>query len=224
MFKRDQNGSAVAIAAISVLSLLVVGLAIFAFSAYSTGQDYKNNSDQKAAQAVEKAKAEQEKQLQAKFDEEYKKPNTSYKGPASFGSVAFDYPKTWSAYVIEGDGQPINGYFHPSVVPGIDSGAAYALRLEIVDLPYSQVVEEYNSLISSGQLTAKAYIPPKMEGNTGVQPGLRLDGEVDQGESPKRGSLVIIQVRDKTLKIYTQSENFLNDFNNTILPTLTFSP
>jgi hypothetical protein len=224
MHKRNQEGSAANLAVIIILAVLVVGISIFALSAYSTGQDYRNNSDKKAAAAVEEAKAQQAKELQAKFDEEYKKPNLTYKGPVAYGSVTFDYPKTWSAMVTEGDSELLNGYFYPQVVPGTDSDTAFALRVEVVDTPYSQVVEQYESEISTGKLKARAYIPPKMEKAANIQPGLRYDGDFSDGQTPKDGSMVVIPVRDKTLKIYTEAVNFRGDFDNTILPSLTFSP
>lgn len=224
MIKRDQQGSVAALAVIAVLAVLLILTAIFAFSTYSTGQDYKNNSDKKAAAAVEKAKAEQAKELQAKFDEEYKKPNLTYKGPPAYGSVTFDYPKTWSAMVAEGGSQLLNGYFYPQIVPGTESDTAFALRVEVVDTPYSQVVEQYESEITSGRLKARAYIPPKMEAVANTQPGLRYDGDFSDGLAAKSGSMVVIQVRDKTLKIYTEAVNFRSDFDNTVLPSLTFLP
>mgnify|MGYP000430349528 CR=1 FL=1 len=224
MFKRSQEGSAAILAIIITLALLLVGTAVFAFSAYSSGQDYKNNSDKKAAEAVEAAKVEQEQELQAKFDEQYKKPNLTYRGPVSYGSVTFDYPKTWSAYTTESEGELINGYFHPLIVPGTNTDTAYAFRVELINTPYSQVVESYESEISSGNLKAKAYIPPKMEKIANVQLGLRYDGDLSDGQTEKNGSMVILQVRDKTLKVYTQSQSFIGDFNNIVLPSLTFSP
>ena len=224
MFKRNQNGSVTTLILITGLSLLVIMLAVFAFSSYFTGQDYKLNSDKKAAEAVEQAKKEHERELRLKFDEESKKPNQTYKGPVSYGSVMFDYPKTWSAYIEEGESELINGYFHPQVVPGTQSDTAYALRVELVNTPYSQVVEQYESDITSGTLKARAYIPPKMENVANVQPGLYYMGDLGEGQEPKNGAMLVIQVRDKTLKVYTQSVNFIGDFNNIVLPSLTFSP
>lgn len=224
MFTRDQQGSAASIAVIAVLAILLAAVSVFAFSAYSAGQDYKSNSDKKAAEAVEAAKKSQAQELQAKFDEEAKKPNLNYKGPVAYGSVSFDYPKTWSAYVDEGDDRPINGYFHPKIVPAIDSATAYALRVELVNTAYADVVEQYNSLVTAGKLKSRAYIPPKMENTANVLPGLKLEGDLGDSQAAKNGQMVIIQVRDKTLKIYAESSEFLGDFNNTILPSLIFSP
>jgi len=60
-----------------------------------------------------------------------------------------------------------------------------------------------------------------MVGVTNVQPGTRLDGTLDQDTN---GSMVIIKVRDKTLQIYTESNDYLGDFNDTILSSLNFAP
>lgn len=224
MLRTNQNGSIATLAIIGGLIVLVLALAVLAFSAYTTGQDYKKNSDKKAAEAVERAKAAQAKDLQAKFDEQSKLPNQTYKGPAAYGSVSFDYPKTWSVYIAEGGEQLINGYFHPQIVPDVESDTAFALRLELVDTTYSQVVDGFDSDITSGKLKAKAYIPPRMKNVASAQPGLRFEGDLGQSDVAKKGAMVILPVRDKTLKIYTEAQNFLGDFDNTILTSLTFSP
>jgi hypothetical protein len=36
--------------------------------------------------------------------------------------------------------------------------------------------------------------------------------------------MVVIKVRDKTLKIYTESTDYMSDFNDIVLKNLTFSP
>jgi hypothetical protein len=206
-----------------VLFLAAAGIGGWAFMGR---QDFKNNSDQKSAQAVEVAKKAQAELLQKKFNEDYKNPNKTYQGPISFGTVKFNYPKTWSAYVDENNSaEPINGYFHPDKVPSIQSGGAYALRVELVNSAYSQVMQQYSSQIKQGKIKAAAYIPPKMVGVANVQPGTRLDGIISQSQTGQHnGAMVIAQVRDKTLKIYTESPDFLADFQNIVLPSLTFVP
>jgi hypothetical protein len=225
MQKQNQVGSTSVVLAV-LFGVLFLAAAGFAGWAFMGRQDYKNNSDQKSAHAVEVAKKAQAQQLQQKFDEDYKNPNKSYKGPISFGTVSFNYPKTWSAYVDENSSAaPINGYFHPDKVPSTQSGSAYALRAELVNISYSQVVQQYSGNIKQGKLKAAAYVPPKMVGVTNVQPGTRLDGIVSQSQTGQHtGAMVIVQVRDKTLKIYTESPNFIADFNNIVLPSLTYVP
>jgi hypothetical protein len=115
----NQVGSTSVVLAI-VFGALFAAAAGFGGWAFMGRQDYKNNSDQKSAQAVEVAKKAQAAELQKKFDEDYKNPNKTYQGAVAFGSVTFSYPKTWSAYVDEtGGAEPINGFFYPDKVPSI---------------------------------------------------------------------------------------------------------
>lgn len=205
-----------------ILAVLLVASVIFGFLAYSHGQDYKQNSDTKSAAAVEAAKTAQATELKAQFEEQSKSPYKTYQSQSVAGSITFSYPKTWSAYVDETDSsQLINGYFHPSQVPGTKSTVAFALRLEMLSQDYSQVIAQYNSQDKKATLSAAAYVPPKMVGVSNVQTGIRFDGAIAKD---KNGSLVVIRVRDKTLKIYTESKDYLSDFNNIVLSSLKFSP
>ncbi|MEX2007102.1 MAG: hypothetical protein WD877_02990 [Candidatus Saccharimonadales bacterium] len=207
--------------AIGLLSVLLITTAVAAFLFYGSKEDYKNNVDNKIAQAVAQAEAVQAAKLEKDFAEQSKSPHKTYKGSATYGSVTFDYPKTWSAYVASSVDTPLDAYFHPDFVPAVDAESSYALRVEIVDDEYSQVVEEFSSAIEEGSLTARAYISPKMQNASGAQPGLYLDGELDEG---LQGAIVVAKVRDKTLKIYTESRNFIADFEKIVLPSLTFVP
>jgi hypothetical protein len=116
----------------------------------------------------------------------------------------------------------VNGYFEPGTVPGVNGATPFALRVEMLNQDYSQVVSQLTSQVqtSKGALTAAAYIPPKMVGVANVQTGTMFSGAISQ---KKNGSMVVIKVRDKTLKIYSESKDYLADFNN-ILASLTFSP
>lgn len=222
MLKHDQNGSVVSL---GVIIFLVVGLIIslvFAGWAFSSRQEYKNNADKKTAVAVEAAKKVQADELQKAFAEQEKLPIKTYRGSVTYGTVTYDYPKTWSAYVDESaSSQLINGYFYPGILPSLQSKTAYALRVELVSSDYASILTKYDSQIKAGGLKASAYTPPKMVGVTNVQPGTRLDGALDPSTN---GSMVIIKVRDKTLQVYTQSNDFLNDFNNIVLTSLSFAP
>src|SRR3989338_3443908 len=222
MSYKDQNGSVASFVLIFVLALAFLGAAFFGGWDYTSRQDYKDNSDKKAAATVEQAKQTQAADLQKQFDEKEKLPTKTYRCSTTYGTVTFTYPKTWSAYVDEtSSSEPINGYFHPDIVPGLQSKAAYALRVELVNTDYSSVVKQHDSQVKDGSAKASAYVPPKMVGVTNVQPGTRLDGALDQDTN---GSMVIIKVRDKTLQIYTESNDYLSDFTNTVLASLSFAP
>lgn len=224
---RKYNQSGMASFAVSIaLAVLLIGLSIFAGWAYKSRQDYKNNSDQKVNAAVSAAKTAQAAQLQKKFEQESKNPNKTYQGPSAYGSITFKYPKTWSAYVDETNtSEPINGYFYPDKVPGIQSPTAFALRIELINSPYAQVMQQFDSQVKQGTVKAAAYVPPKVKGKPNVQPGTKLDGVINRNQAgDQQGSMVVIQVRDKTLEISTQSPKFLADFNNIVLKSLSFVP
>src|SRR5438105_635789 len=116
-----------------ILIVLLVATLAFGGWAFSKMQDYKTNSDKKSAAAVEAAKKAQAAQLQAQFDEQSKSPFKTFHGSATYGSITFNYPKSWSAYVdTTNQSEPVNAYFHPNEVPGTQSKTAYALRLELL--------------------------------------------------------------------------------------------
>lgn len=212
---------------IVILSVLFVAAAGFGLWAFSGRQELKNNADQKIAVAVTAAKAAETTKLNQQFAEQLKKPYNTFSGSATYGSISFSYPKTYSAYVDESNtSQPLNAYFHPTQVPGTSSNTAFALRVELLTTSYSQTLDQYSSDIKAGKIKAAAYVPPKMAGVKNVQSGTKLTGPIGQNQQgdEQKGILVIIAVRDKTLKIYTQSTDFASDFNNIILPSLTFEP
>lgn len=207
---------------IVVLVIFLISSLGFGFWAFSQMNDYKNHSDKKSAQAVAAAKTQQKAELDAQYAEQSKQPFRTYKGPQTYGAVTFNYPKTWSALIDESDAsQPIEGYFYPNVLPKLDDTAAMALRVELVDSDYASAIQGFDSQITDGTLRATTYSPPKMVGVANFQPGLRLDGALTDTFT---GAMVILKVRDKTLEVSTQSTDFLNDFNNTILPSLAFLP
>lgn len=207
---------------IFTLGLALVAALGFGFWANSGRSDYKNNSDKKAAQAVEIALNNQKIDLQKQFDEQSKTPLKTFQGSTTYGTISFSYPKTWSGYVDQSNAsEPINAYFYPDVVPGVQSATAFAVRVELVSTDYKQVIDPLSAQVKTGALTAVAFLPPKLTGIKNAQPGTLFDGAITQTVS---GEMLVIKVRDKTLQISTQSKDFVNDFNNTILPSLTFVP
>jgi hypothetical protein len=225
MRKQNQVGSTSVVFAI-LFGVLFAAAAGFGGWAFMGRQDYKNNSDKKSAAAVESLKRPRQLSFRKSLTKIIKTQTRLIRDPISFGTVTFNYPKTWSAYVDENTSStPINGYFYPDKVPSTQSGSAYALRVELLNSSYTQIIRQFDSQVKQGKLRASAYVPPKMVGVANVQPGTKFDGVVSQNQTgPHTGSMVIVQVRDKTLKIYTESNNFLPDYNNIVLPSLTYVP
>lgn len=210
-----------------VLALLLVAALGFGYWAFSGRQDYKNNVDVKVAAAVVSAQKAQQATDQAKADQAAKQPYNTYQGPDTYGTITFSYPKTWNAYIQSSSSEPINSYYYPSAVPDTTTTSAYALRMELVSDDYNSVLSSLTGSSSTNStLTAAAYIPPKLKGVKNALPGTMLTGAIwqDNNGNPITGQMLVIPVRDKTLKIYTQSQNFTSDFNNIVLPSLTFTP
>lgn len=212
------------IIAVILLSLMLIGATVFAFWAFGERQDYKNHSDKKAAAAVEIAKKEQSLADDRRFAEELKNPLKTYVGPESYGSVSIQYPKTWSAYISTASSGTavLDAYFNPDVVPNptpssAGSQPAIALRVQVVNQTYNQVVNSNNSYVISGKLTATPYALPKMPD----QIGMKFTGALSE---KLNGTQIVLPLRDKTLIISTDTDQFLADFNNYILPNLTFVP
>jgi hypothetical protein len=221
----QSSGGGRQVVVIIILVLLLVASLGFGGWAYSKMQDYKKNSDQKSATAVIAANKQLTAKLQTQFDQQSKSPTKTFKGPQPYGSVTFDYPKTWSAYAdTTNTSEPINAYFHPGEVPSTQSKTAYALRVELLNSDYSQIVSQLNSSITQGTITSKAYLPPKLKGVTNVTPGVYLTGHVNPQDQTQSGYMVIIKVRDKTLEIYSESADYQDDFNNIVLASLSFAP
>lgn len=214
----DQRGMAAEIAVIALLAVLLVGAIVFGVWANSGKQDYKNNVDAKIETAVQANTKKVQTEDAKKYAEAAKNPLKTYSGAETFGSLHLEYPKTWSAYIISDDGRPLDAYFNPNFVPSTNNEkSVFALRAQIVSTKYSQSLVEYQGLQKQGRVTVAPYSLPK----TPKVLGVRVDGQIT---ATKRGSIVILPVRDKTLKLWVESPDYLNDFNTYILPNVSFSP
>ena len=194
------------------LFLVASALAVWAFISYT---DQKTDVDGRVTLAVAEAVKKQSEEDEAKFQEEYKKPNLEFIGPAEYGSVSFMYPKTWSVFV-EADGSnrgDFKAYFHPTAVPPIsDRDGRFAVRLEILNRDYDTVLRQYESQLKRGDLSSST---PEYNGN----PSTRIDGQFSDAV---RGSVVLMRVRDKTIRFSSDAETFKEDFD-TLLATVDFA-
>lgn len=199
-----------------VLLLCAIGFGIWAFASRN---DYKNNVDAKIKTAVESAQKELSDKLTADFNEREKEPYVDYVGPSPYGSVAIKYPKTWGAYIEESDNsaKPIDGYFHPKFVPGLQSNSNIAIRVQLTAAKYTNEVKILDALVKQKKIKVTPYRPEKVQSVAGV----RVDGEF---LTKKTGSMVMLPLRDKTLKIWTETQQHVPDLDKIVLPSLTFVP
>lgn len=206
---------------ISLVISVILLLASLGFGAWAfiEREDYKKNSDQKSADAAAVAVQQESSRKDKEFIEREKSPFKTYQGPDTYGSLHIQYPKTWSAYVVESTRSSIlvDGYFHPGFVPAISGGTAFALRVQVTNQTYDQEMRLFEGNVKAGKVKVSPYIPKNVPGITGS----RVTGEISTGQS---GTMVLIPLRDRTIKISANAEQFINDFNNIILEKLKFSP
>lgn len=197
---------------------LLITAAGFGAWAFSSRQDFKNNSDQKSAVAAAAAVKDAQQKDAAKYAEEAKDPLKQFVGPSQYGSVTAKYPKTWSGYVIKNVSNPLSAYFQPDVVGDIqDDDGSYALRIQVVNQSYASQLQSYDSAVKTGKATASPFSFAKVPSVVGT----RIDGQIS---IKNQGTIIILPLRNLTLLVSTESQDFEADFNNIILPNFTFSP
>lgn len=214
---RDQRGavSPLLISTILLAVLFVAAAGGFIW-AYLEMTDWQKNGQAKIDTAVTSAKEEQKSADDKRFTEEEKKPNRVYQGPADLGSVRFSYPKTWSIYEAETNGK-LQAYFAPLKVPKVAAGVTpYALRVSVTDDAYADVLRQYQSIVEKGEVTAQTI---QLKNDQDTYEGTRVNGQLTKTVN---GSVVIFKVRDKTLQIFVDSQDYMADFDNIILKSLTF--
>jgi len=206
--------------AVLVLSLVAVLAIVFGAWAYNGREKYKNNTDQLIAVAVANEKNKEAAILQKQFNIEQQNPYVTYTGPQEYGTIQISYPKTWSGYVDTSgaDGNPIDGYFNPGVVPAIGSNSSlFALRLQVNANVYSTNLATYTSEQQSNNLTIVPYTLKRVPSVVGVM----ITGQILPNA---KGVLVMFPLRTTTLEIWTESMQYANQFTSQILPSVTFSP
>ena len=231
MIKHNQDGVSGVLVSLVLCIVLLIGATGFSVWAYSGRQDYKNNTDAKITAAVAIAKQQEGTAKDKLFAEESKSPLKVYSGPEAYGSIVLSYPKTWSGYVADTSGDngnnttPVDGYFHPGVVPSIsDQASVFSLRMQVLGQSYSQTLDNIKqSQESNNPAVIKPYALPKLPKTVGVE----LTGPLpinDSSSNSKTGVMVILPLRSQTLELWTEGSQYTNDFNKYILPNFTFSP
>ncbi len=218
MRKLNEKGSLV-LPLIIVLVLLLGSLG-FGVWAFMGRQDYKNNSDDKAAVAAKKAVIVEAAKKDLAFAEKEKSPVKTFKGPETYGTLTFDFPKTWNEYIPTASAAvPVDIYFNPDFIPDISSPTSqFALRVQVSGQTYPAILKTYDAAVKAGTASVSAYIPAKLPSVRGsIVTGVLSNKKV-------KGVLIYLPLRDKTIVIWTEGLNNTADFMNTVLPSVTYSP
>ncbi len=198
----------------TILFVCSLGFGIWAFMGM---QENQSNLDAKIEEASAVAVKEAEAAKDAAFAEEEKDPYRTFTGSSTFGSLTFDFPKTWSVYQEEqSSGTVLDFYAHPYIIKGTGKENSFAFRIQVVETSYDKEAAKFDAQLKKGSVTAAAYRLPKVPDELGG----RITGEII---SEKQGVLVLLPLRDKTIKIWTESKDYLADFDK-VLETMSFVP
>lgn len=213
MHKLNQKGLMNPLLIPLILSVLVfIAASVFSVVYYNRYVRQRDENQPMIAAAVKEATTQQKDQLQKEFAEQEKLPNKVYLTPSEYGSVRLTFPKTWSSYVVVGKTTDIDYYGHPNYVPS--DNVNYALRMSLSRRQFADEVRGFDAQIKKGDLKASAIT---IAGTTGT----RLDGALKKDQNV---SMVIFPLRDKTLKVWTESQDFRRDFDNIVIKNLSFVP
>lgn len=214
------NGSIIAIVALVILVILFGSFGIWAYINY---MDQKQNVDTKVSEATAAAVLKNTTDLNAKFELAQQQPLRQFAGPSDYGSLKFDYPRTWSAYqatdVSQGGGVTYAAYLNPVVVPPLTSqintakdAAKFALRVTIEQKTYDQSLASYDALIKKGSLKSSVY-------SDGTRTGTMITGNFSENIY---GTAVVLKMRDRTLTLRTDGDVFKDEFT-ALLKTVKFN-
>ncbi len=227
MIKHNQDGAINGLG-ISLVIAIVLLLAAAGFGgwAFSSRQNYKNNADGLIHTAVVAAQGQDLITQKSAIAAAIKQPYLVFNGPEQYGSISFQYPKTWSSYVsglgVNASGL-INGFFAPGMLTSVSDGTEdFALRIQILAQPYNQVAQGYTAQAAgvNATVTASAYTLPHVPDAV----GLEVAGTLSIAPSGNTATMVILPERTSTIEIWTDGSANLSDFNNVVLKTFTFSP
>ena len=208
----------IAIIALSLGMVTFIGLFIWINAEYGQAKEEYRDVDIKVSDAVNKAKDEQYKADQAEYVELEKYPFKTFAGPADYGELSFEYPKTWSVYVAEAatEGGDFNAYFNPVQVDAVGKDTINALRVTIRAKSFDDVAAEYKKAMErkDSGLTMEAVT---IAGDT---PANRYTGKIPNTDLS--GFIVVFKIRDKTVILQTDSVLFKDDFDK-LLETVKYN-
>lgn len=192
-----------------VMLILAIGLGALAIIYIGKFNKAQTNVNQQKNEAATIAKAEQKKIDEKEFAEAAKKPFRTYQAPGVLGAIKVEFPKDWNVYAVEDENSQtqLDVYMYPGVVRAPQSTTEpYAFRIKLAQSLYTETLEKYQKDVEKGILTAKNVT---VSGITGT----RLEGQIEKGRT---GVLILLPIRDKTLFLWTESNNYLNDYNGII--------
>lgn len=220
MPRKDVSGlvKTIVIIIVSLIAVTFIGLFIWMNLEY---RNARTDVDGQIAVAVAEAKDEQAMTLENEFREREKYEYKTFSGPADYGSLTFEYPKTWSVYVAAAatTGGDFNAYFNPIQVDAVGKETINALRVTIRDKSFDEVSQEYQKAMDKKD--SNLTMTSTTIGKSGNITANRYTGSIPDAKGLS-GYIVTFKIRDKTAILQTDSVSFEADFNK-LLGTVTFN-
>lgn len=192
-----------------VLTIFLIAATVYLWLQYS---EQKNHVDSISATRVAEATKAQAEKLELEFAQREKQPMRQFTGPEDYGRLVFMYPKTWSLYIVPS--LPYYAYLHPKYVRS-DSNNRFALRLMIEAKSYESVLGAYKDRVARKGLKSSTV---EIGSGNDRTVATRFDGPLTDKII---GSAIVFKIRDKTVTIQTDIEDFRSDFNN-LIKTISF--
>lgn len=210
--KGDTFTGMIVLLVMSLVALTFIGLFAWAFVMWKTAS---GNLEGQIKEQVAKAVQINTEKMNQEFAEREKNPARRFSGPADYGELSFEFPKTWNVYVPKdaSKGGDFEAYFSPGVVYEIKDNSIYAMRLNIVNRTLDKVTSDYESQVKNKKLVAKMRVVGGR--NTAIYEGVLKDGI--------NVRIAIFGIRDKTVIMRTDAmKQYGKDFDK-ILSTVTYN-
>lgn len=195
---------------VSLIAVIFIGLFIWKYLDWDT---VKTDVDGQIDAAVAMAVSENTTKLENEFIEREKYPYKTFMGPADYGSLSFEYPKTWNVYVSRdaSSGGDFEAYLNPGEVQPVSPTTINSLRVIIRDQAFDNVTRTYDNLVRNGRVS----VVSRNVGSTVAN--------VYTGELPSniQGIVCAFKLRDKTVLIQTDAMIFTDEYYR-LLDTVTF--
>ncbi len=200
----------IAIAILGILSVTFLGLFVWKYFEWDT---VRTDVDGQIDAAVAVAISENTTKLENEFVEREKYPYRTFSGPADYGSLSFEYPKTWSLYVEQdaSNGGEYSAYLNPGEVQPVSANSINALRVRIITSAFDEEASHFDKLVESNQVT----LTTRSVGGTLANV---YSGELNTN---LHGILAMFKLRDKTVFLQTDAMLFADEFYK-LLDTVTF--
>lgn len=195
---------------VSLIAITFIGLFVWKYLEWDT---VRTDVDGQIDAAVAVAVAENTTQLENEFAEREKYPYRTFTGPSDYGSLSFEYPKTWSVYIAKdaSDGNDYEAYFNPTEVQPVSNSTINALRVTIRNTSFDNAIRNYENLVKNGRVTLTTR-------NIGNAVANVYTGELS---NDIHGTVTVFKLRDKAVIIQTDAEIFSTEYYK-LLDTVTF--